>query len=326
MKSRERETGEFEITDKLKERALELLDETHAMQFAEGLRLNNALATVFGREQKRLEAKYGANDSRPQEMGVRLEASGQAKVELFARYSDAMTPTTPVEEGWAVDGFVRTADGKPVEGLMVAAFDKNGEIHKDLGRSATDQRGFFSIKLEKLPEKVPDVVFMRAARGSRLLESKEARLTPKAGASERVDIILIERGGGGDKPEKPVTPDKPIVVVAEKPDKPSQPDKPSEPDKTSVPVAGTTAQPDKATVPAPDKPVQPDKPVVAVVTEKPAEPVKPSVIAASKPSVVIAKPKAAKRTAKAKPKSTSKKTSTAKSPGKSRAKRSKTKK
>jgi hypothetical protein len=312
MKSTERDTGDFEITDKFKKRALELLDESHALQFAEGLRLNSAMATVFARERKRLEAKYGPDDSRSQEMTARVDASAEAKLELFSRFSDAMTPPTTAQDGWAVDGFVRAPTGAPVEGLTVAAFDKDANVYKEFGRAVTDAKGFFSLKVDKFPDNPPSHVFMRAMKGRTPLESKEVRLVPVAGSSERVEIILTDRSN--EKPETPSGPDKSTV-----------PDKPVQPDKSSVPVPDKPVQPDKSSVPVPDKPVQPDKSSVPV-PEKPAEPTRPPVVLTSRPAVAITRPKTTKRTAKAKPKAATKKTSPAKSPGKPRAKTTKRKK
>jgi hypothetical protein len=312
MKTTERDTGNFEITDKFKKRALELLDESHAMQFAEGLRLNSAIATVFVREQKRLAAKFGPDDSRVKEMTERLEATSDAKLELFSRYSDAMTPPTTTTEGWAVDGFVRAPGGAPVEGLTVAAFDKDGNVYKEFGRAVTDGKGFFSIKVDKFPDDPPPHVFMRAMKGRTPLESKEVRLVPTAGSSERVEIILTDRST--EKPDTPSQPDKSTV-----------PDKPVQPDKTSVPVAEKPAQPDKSSVPVPDKPAQPDKSSVPVPDKSP-EPTKTPVVLASKPPVVLTRPKTTKRTPKARPKAATKKTAPGKGSRKPREKSTKGKK
>jgi len=290
MKSTERTAGDFEITDKLKKRALELLDESHAMQFAEGLRLNSAMATVFAREKKRLEARLGPNDSRVQEMSERLEASAEAKLELFSRFSDAMTPPTTAKEGWAVDGFVRAPSGAPVAGLTVAAFDKDGNVYKDFGRAVSDDKGFFSMKVDKFPEDAPSHVFMRAMKGRTLLDSKEVRLVPVAGSSERVEIILTDRSV--EKPETPSQPDKASVPT---------PDKPTAPDKASVPVAEKPVQPDKTSVPVPDKPTTPDKSSVPI-PERPGSPDQVSFSSAIKPIAVTVKPRTPKRATSAKPK------------------------
>lgn len=311
MKSTERDTGSFEITDKLKKRALELLDESQAMQFAEGLRLNSAMATVFGREKKRLEAKFGPDDSRMKEMEARIDASSEAKLELFSRYSDAMTPPTTSKDGWAVDGFVRAPSGAPVQGLTVAAFDKDGNVYKEFGRAVSDAKGFFALSVEKFPDNPPSHVFMRAMKGRTPLESKEVRLVPAAGSSERVEIILTDRSG--EKPDTPLQPDKSTV-----------PEKPTRPDKTSVPVGEKPAQPDKSSVPVPDKPVRPDQ--SSVTPPKSADPAKTSVVVASRPAVAVTMPKATKRTTKARPKAGTKKTSAEKSSSKPRGKSTKKKK
>ena len=85
MSAGEKEKLKFTVTEKFKTRAFELLDESHAMQFAEGLRLNNAAAVVFGREEKRLMQKYGKDDPRVKEMSLLAEASALAKADLFSR-------------------------------------------------------------------------------------------------------------------------------------------------------------------------------------------------------------------------------------------------
>jgi hypothetical protein len=216
MSASEKEKVKFTVTEKLKTRVFELLDESQAMQFAEGLRLNNAAAVVFGREEKRLIQKYGKDDPRVKEMSLRVEASAVAKADLFSRYKDAMTPPATVKEGWTVDGFVRGPDGRGIGGLTVAAYDREGNKHKELGQATTDDQGHFAIKVEKFPAEPPKQVFMRASKGTRVLPSNDVVLTPKAGVSERIEIIIGEREkdpkDGGDKP-----PDKPTDKPTDKP-------------------------------------------------------------------------------------------------------------
>ena len=148
MRTTNKADAKFNVSEKLKERALELLDETQAMQFAEGLRLNRSASVVFAREAKRLSSKYGPDDPRTIEMTVRYEASEAAKADLFARFVDVMTPPTTAKQGWVVDGFVRTADGRPIGELTVAPSDKQGVPIKGLGSATTDANGFFLIMLE----------------------------------------------------------------------------------------------------------------------------------------------------------------------------------
>jgi hypothetical protein len=317
MKTTNKADAKFNVTDKFKKRALELLDESQAMQFAEGLRLNRSASVVFAREVKRLTAKYGANDPRTVEMAVRFEASETAKVDLFARYVDVVTPPTTAKEGWAVDGFVRTADGVPVGELTVAPCDKEGTPVKGLGSAMTDARGFFSIKLDTLPKEPPNEVFIRAFKGRRVLESKEVRLVPEDGATERVEIILAERFGGG-KPPEPTQPGTgtatpPIVITTT-----------TTTTTTDKPPTGTTQVPDKpvatGTTPAPDKPV-------TTGTTKPAGtgaiPVKPSTTVVSAP--ILSVPTSAVTT-KPKKRSTSKSSGAKSKPAKTRSTKSTAKK
>jgi len=208
MKANEKENPNFTFTDQFKTRAFELVNESQAMQWAEGLRLNQAAAVVFSREEKRLLQKYGKDDPRAKEMALRVEASAMAKADLFARYKDAMTPQEPVNEGWAVDGFVRGADGHGLGGLTVAAYDQGGSSLKDLGQATTDDQGSFAIKLEKLPADSSKSVFMRASKGSRVLPSNDVVLTPKAGEFKHIEIIVGEKGKGGKSSTKKTGPAK----------------------------------------------------------------------------------------------------------------------
>ena len=235
MKTTEKDDIKFTVTDKLKARALELLDESQAMQFAEGLRLNKAAAVVFDREQRRLEKKYGKDDQRTKDMVLRSEASATAKADLFSRYTDAIVRPAKPKEGWSIDGFVRGPDGRGVEGLTVAAYDKQENQVKELGQGTTDEKGYFSITVEKLPEKPPKQVLMRAALRRTLLPSNEVTVSPEPGGVDRIEIIVRVK-------EKEPKPDK-------GPDKPPDkgPDKP--PDK------GPDKPPDKVPVKGPDKPI-----------------------------------------------------------------------
>jgi hypothetical protein len=192
MRTSDKEEPEFKVTDEFKKRALELLDESQAVQFVEGLRLNSAAAVVFGREEKRLRQKYGDDDLRVKEMTARLDASREAKADLYSRYADAMTPQATPEKGWTVDGFVRTAEGVPAGGVMVAAYDRSGNIYKDLGKATTEKNGYFLIEVKDLPDK-PASAYMRASLRGKILESNDVLVAPAAGSSDRVEIILIDR-------------------------------------------------------------------------------------------------------------------------------------
>jgi hypothetical protein len=188
---------QFEFDEKLKARSLELIDASQALQFAEGLRLGSSLGSVNAREYARIEQKYGKDHPRTRQMALRMEANEVARKELFTRYVTASTPPPDPGEGWAVDGFVRTADGEPVPGLTVAAFDDQNQWYRELGYGCTNEKGYFSMVVEKLPDQGP-VVFMRALKGRRLLPSNEVRLTPAPKSNDRVEIIIGETDGKGD--------------------------------------------------------------------------------------------------------------------------------
>lgn len=201
MEVNPKEGGRLNATEKLKARALELIDESQAIQFAEAMRLNRAASVVFDRERKRLEKKYGKNDDRAQEMKARADAAVEVKTELFTRYTDAIRPQTIAGKGWAVDGFVRTSRGAGLSGLEVAGYDRSGELVKGYGPVKTDDRGYFSIKVEQLEKGTSDPIFFRASKGSRILTSNEIGLVPTPGETERVEILV-----GRENPNDPIEP------------------------------------------------------------------------------------------------------------------------
>ncbi len=221
MNKSDQKSVNFEITDKLKTRALELLDEFQALQFAEGIRLNHAVSNVFAREQERMALKYGKNDPRTNDMLVRMKASAEANTALHARYTEALTPQPDPADGWVVDGFVRTKGLEPVKGVTVAGYDLKGNWNESLGHACTDDTGYFSIAAIEIPEReVP--VYLRVSKGKQLFDSSEVQLVPTRGIADRIEIIIGKRedsddcepptGGKGKRmpPKKPAEPAKDI--------------------------------------------------------------------------------------------------------------------
>lgn len=205
----------FEFDEKFNTRTLELLDESQALQLAEGLRLGSALSNLHAREYNRFERKYGKDHPRTLEMADRLKTTGSANKVLFSHYMDASTPYVDPGGGWAVDGFVRTADGNPVLDITVAAYDRQDRRYTALGYACTNEKGYFSIILEKLPGKVPSPVYMRASKGRKLLDANEVQLSPEPRSSDRIVIIIDDTGSGGecmspaDAQGKPMPPEQP---------------------------------------------------------------------------------------------------------------------
>jgi|GEM_PF-5821532 len=187
--STKRET-KFNFTEKFKTRALELLDESNAKQFVEGLRVSSALTNVLEREQRRLKLKHGGDHERVKDVTAAHEASTAARATLFARYKDAVTPPPRTETGWSVDGFVRMPDGSPPPKVTIAACDRSGTQLGAFGTSTTDESGYFVLKAKKLPERSPKQVFIRASSGAKLLPSNIPELSPAEGKTDRVEIII----------------------------------------------------------------------------------------------------------------------------------------
>lgn len=198
MKTDERGTSGFKVTDKFKARAMELLEESQTKQFVEGLRVNSAMANVFAREHERLSLKYGDDHPHTLEVKMRVEAAAAAETRLYGLYTESSTPTPKADSGWAVDGFVRTSNGKPVQGITVAPYDRQGRWYREFGYSCSDERGYFSIAVEKLPQEKEMRVYMRASYGEQLLKSNENKLAPVAGSSERIEIVIDDSNRKGD--------------------------------------------------------------------------------------------------------------------------------
>lgn len=160
-------------------------------------RIYSAKANLYSREYERLKSKYGTEHPRTVAMEVNAAESNETVMTIAIRHSAAVTPVPEAGKGWAVDGFVRVADG-PVQGVTVAPYDKQGRWYSELGHSCTDERGYFSITADKLPGDKEMRVYMHASSGEQMLKSNENRLAPAPGRADRIMIVLDEKNGKGD--------------------------------------------------------------------------------------------------------------------------------
>jgi hypothetical protein len=212
------------------ERGIEALDELRVMLLGDGLRLQGAQNQVQTREYERLERKYGKDHPRMLNAATKIELGKEHIQAISIIHATASAPRPDPGNGWAVDGFVRTANGDPVDSVTVAAYDRRERWYVELGYGCTDDYGYFSIVVEKLAEKPPNLVFMRASKGKKLLASNDVQLTPEPKSSDRVEIIIGDIGSKDDctppdggkaetrPPEKPVGgKEKPAAPVKEKP-------------------------------------------------------------------------------------------------------------
>lgn len=185
----------FEPTELLKEKVIDLARGAESSNYVAGLRLGHALGGVYVREHNRLKQKYGESHPRTQEAKLRLDIGGEARKAMRLRHTEVSTPTPDAGNGWAVDGFVRTAAGDAVPSVTVAAYDRQNEYDKRFGYACTDGKGYFSIVVERLPDQ-DTRVYMRASKGKTLFKSNENRLAPTAGQTDRITITLKDDGSG----------------------------------------------------------------------------------------------------------------------------------
>ena len=192
--------GDIDLEDlgSLSDRGVKALDEIRAMQLAGSMQLQSAKDHVYEREYSRLERKYGKEHPRTMGMAAKMEMNRNHIQGFAMEYAAATTPRPDAGEGWGVDGFVRTSDGDPVPGATVAAYDRKGVWHQELGYACTDEKGYFSMVAEKLPDNPPRPVFMQVSKGKRILPSSESRLVPVSGNRDRVEIIVGKVSDKGD--------------------------------------------------------------------------------------------------------------------------------
>lgn len=192
------------------DRGVEALDGIRANQLAEGLRLESAKSSLYAREQTRLARKYGADHPRTLEMAAHSRENASHKMATLLEYNNAATPRPDPGKGWAIDGFVRSADGSALGGITVALYDAKDKWYARLGYACTNQDGYFVLQAdtlaaklseivsEKVPEKIPEnltgPVYAWASRGNRLLPSNVNQLELRAAANYRIEIIVAADG------------------------------------------------------------------------------------------------------------------------------------
>ncbi len=83
---------------------------------------------------------------------------------------------------------------RPVDGATVAAYDSQGTWRQDLGFTQTNEKGYFSLVIEKLSGKAEPVV-MGISKDKQMLAARKTELSPVAGATNRVEILIGKSGG-----------------------------------------------------------------------------------------------------------------------------------
>lgn len=227
------------------DRSIEALDEIRAMQLGERMRVQSAKDHVYAREHDRLERKYGKDHPRTTAMAEKMQINRDHIQGISVVHTTAATPRPAAGKGWAVDGFVRTADGVPVPGVTVAAYDKDDTWYEKFGFSCTDDKGYFSLVAANFSDRLPAPALMQVSKGKKIQPSNAPQVVPTPGSTDRVEIILggnAEKGecappSGGKTPPKDTPPDKPKPVEP----KPVEP----KPVEAGVHATGSVERPEK---------------------------------------------------------------------------------
>ncbi len=197
------------------DRSMESLDELRAAHLGESLKVEGAKGNVYVREHARLLGKYGKGHPRTLDIEARMKANQMYQAAIVTEYHNASTPRPQPSKGWALDGFVRSTDGRPVHGVTVGLYDRANMWQQSFGHACTDKDGYFSLRVDTLPEKPTSPLFVRAAKERRILPSRDLPVLPKAGATKRVEIILGEQN---DKKEDCLPPDGQITPMSTPPE------------------------------------------------------------------------------------------------------------
>ncbi len=175
------------------DRSMESLDEFRAAHLGESLKVEGAKGNVYVREHARLLGKYGKGHPRTLDIEARMKANKLYQAAIVTEYHNASTPRPQPSKGWALDGFVRSTDGRAVHGVTVALYDRANMWQQGFGYACTDKDGYFSLRVDKLPEKPTSLLFVRASKERRILPSRDLQVLPKSGTTKRVEILLGEQ-------------------------------------------------------------------------------------------------------------------------------------
>jgi hypothetical protein len=130
---------------------LEKVDGERGLAYGTLATLRAAKSNLLDRQQLLLARKLGPDHPRV----IALQAQGdlikRQLPELQAAQVQATTPAPTVEPaGYALHGFVRTFERKPVPRVVVAIYDSNGKKRQDFDYATTDANGYFSVVTSEL--------------------------------------------------------------------------------------------------------------------------------------------------------------------------------
>jgi hypothetical protein len=193
--------------------AMVALENYQAHYIGEDFQFQAAKAQNYALEYERHAQRYGIDDPRTAEMALRRDLTAAQSQITYRVYNAASAPVVEVETGWTVDGYVRMADGGPAPIVTVAAYDDAGRWLEELSFGCTDVKGYFSIVVEKLTDRMTSPVFIRVSKNKRLLTAFNVpQLSARSGGTDRIEIKLCDpddRDCGPPDDRTHLPPDKP---------------------------------------------------------------------------------------------------------------------
>lgn len=156
------------------ERGIVALDELRVLQLGDALRLQSAQGRMQVREYERLKNKFGNDHPRTLNAAAKI-ALGKEHMRSISIVHAAASKPQP--DAWIVHGHVRTQNLKPVPGVTVALYTKDGEWLRAFGHDCTDTEGHFKLRVKGDTKAGQDMSDIKGVRESATLSSMKTETT-----------------------------------------------------------------------------------------------------------------------------------------------------
>jgi hypothetical protein len=196
------------------ERGIETADAERAKALEHLQLVRSAKTKSLNREHDRLSAKYGDKHPRVVALKARIKLNDGLLNNLSTEIDRAKTEIPVVADtSWVLHGFVRDLNGKPLNGLTVAPYDRadrTGNWVKPLGFACTNERGYFKIEAKDIKESQAQVFLRVLNKDGATMFCDAQSNTPRPGGLDYREIRI-----SGDVVEcaPPQPPDKMPVVA-----------------------------------------------------------------------------------------------------------------
>lgn len=142
------------------------------------------------REYSRLVQKYGEDHPLTVQTETKIEFNRLHEAEIQKEIVRVETPAPTTEKKkWTIYGYVLSADGKAVGGVLVFLFDEKKQKVGAVEPIKTNENGYFILETEDI-KKLPDAVYA----GVSPREINPQSLKPEAGKTDYVEIVLVRKG------------------------------------------------------------------------------------------------------------------------------------